>query len=148
MLKQWRTSHYVLDDLLLTAYPSHSTYQRVVSSPPSPSSQQYKRVELNDVVVKSLSPSAHNRPYCFTLLSRDTGKEHLFAAPSEKARMGWIDAISKALKVADGARKERQKEVEKQPIADMGRDRGEKSELVSSPARARREEVMEWEGYL
>ena len=147
ILKQWHPSYYVLSDTTLVTYPSQSTYQQVSSQPPSPSSLQYKRLELNEYAVKSLSPSAHNRPYCFTLVSRDTGKEHLFAAPSEQARTQWIDAINKAVKTADVARREKENSKEKVVHDTSQHESGEKSELVSGAAqRGKREEVLSGKG--
>ena len=146
ILKQWHPSYYVLDELTLLTYPSQATYQQVVSQPPSPSNLQFKRLDVREYTVKSLSPSAHNRPYCFTLLSRDTGKEHLFAAPSEQARTGWIDAISKAMKAIETARREKSKSKDKADNA-VGRDEGEKSELVGGESgRSKRQEVMSGKG--
>ena len=144
ILKQWHPSYYVLEDLTLITYPSQSTYQQIASQPPSPSSLQYKRVELSEFSVKSLSPSAHNRPHCFTLVSRETGKEHLFSAPSEQARTSWIDAINKAMKAADVARRERAHSKEKVGN-EMSQENGEKSELVSG-AHGKREEVLSGKG--
>ena len=144
ILKQWHQSYYVLDDLTLVIYPSETTYQHIASQPPSPSSQQYKRLDLSEYGLKSLSPSAHNRPYCFTLASRDTSKEHLFAAPSEQARTGWIDAIHKAMKVAEVARRKSSNSKEK-AVYQSTQD-GEKSELVSGTNRGKREEVMSGRG--
>lgn len=149
ILKQWHPSYYVLDDLTLITYPTLAAYQHVVSQPPSPSSQQYKRLELSEFTVKSLSPSAHNRPYCFTLASRtDTGKEHLFAAPSEQARTGWIDAINKAVKAADVARRKTSNSRSKEKVGnELTVESGEKSELVSGATnRGKRDEVLSGKG--
>ena len=148
ILKQWHSSYYVLDDLTLVTYPSQQTYQQVASSPPSPSSHQYKRVDLSDFSVRSLSPSAHNRPYCFALQSRDTGKELLFAAPSEQGRTAWIDALNKAVRAAGAAKRDRANSKSKDRAgSEQAQENGEKSELVSGAAHGRREEVMSGKGH-
>ena len=148
ILKQWHPAYYVLDDTTLITYPTQATYQQIASQPPSPSHQQYKRVELSEFSVKSLSPSAHNRPYCFTLLSRETGKEHLFSAPTEQARTGWIDAIHKSTKAADVARRDRANSKDKAAIDVSQHESGEKSELVSGAVHGRRRRSDEWQGPL
>ena len=105
IIKSWRLHYYVLDGQQLCAFTSQSQYARVSASQGAAAAlaSAQKRLSVARLSVRSLSPSSHSRSFCFTLSGAEGGKEHLFAAASEKDRTEWIDAIARAVRRAGGA---------------------------------------------
>lgn len=94
MLHQWQQRYYMLDGRYLDQFKSEDVQNQA--------KKHAKRIDLSQYSIRSLSPSSHSRPFCFTLQPNNdsTKQTYLFSARSERERSGWVDSISQAIRAS------------------------------------------------